>query len=84
VLAQLAMPEFMIPERIRIPYLNKDSEYEVTIIDRPPTCGNLMKKEPAWLNKKIILSGEILNKIGLQLPVMNPESIILLGIKIVS
>ena len=80
-LAQLSMPEFMIPEKIRIPYLKKETNYKVTVIDRPPVCGNLMKKEPAWMDKEISLTGELLEQIGIQLPVMDPESIILLELR---
>ena len=81
--AQLAMPEYMIPERIYIPYLKQDEFYEISIIDMPAVYGNLMKKTPEWTNKNIKLTGEELGKIGLQLPVMDPESIILLELKLV-
>ena len=80
---QLKMPEFMIPERIKIPYLNNNNKYRITVIDKPVETAFIMKKEPDWISKPIELTGELISEIGLQLPVMDPESIYLILLKMV-
>jgi len=74
----LVLPEFQIPEKVRIPYLNNNVEYIVNVLDKPENMSFNMKKTTDWLAKNIELTGEILEKIGIQLPVMDPESIILI------
>jgi len=77
-ICQLVLPEFQIPEKVRIPYLNNNVEYIVNVLDKPENMSFNMKKTTDWLAKNIELTGEILEKIGIQLPVMDPESIILI------
>lgn len=80
-IAQLAMPEFMLPEKLYMNFLDPVKNYEVTVLDRVAKTAGIMKKEPEWLNKKITLKGEHLAKLGLQLPVMYPDSILLIQFK---
>ncbi|CAH8188807.1 hypothetical protein VAEU17_1830001 [Vibrio aestuarianus] len=40
-----------------------------------------MKKQPAWCEHGVKLTGEVLMKVGLQLPVLWPESCLLVGIQ---
>ncbi|MCP4180650.1 MAG: alpha-galactosidase [bacterium] len=80
---QLKMPEFMIPEKVKIPYLNKDKKYRITVIDKPVETAFIMKKEPEWISKPLELTGELISEIGVQLPVMDPESIYLILIEMI-
>ena len=41
--------------------------------------GHTMRVQPAWLHESPVLSGEWLANAGLTLPVMDPESALLLG-----
>jgi len=80
-IAQLAMPEFMLPEKLYLNFLESDKNYEVTVLDRVTPTAGIMKKESEWLNMKIIVKGEHLSKIGIQLPVMYPDSIMIIQLK---
>ncbi|MEI6054490.1 MAG: alpha-galactosidase [Lentisphaerota bacterium] len=80
-IAQLAMPEFMLPEKLYLKFLDPDKKYEVDVIDRITPTAGIMKKEPDWLNERILVNGECLAKLGLQLPVMYPDSILLIRFK---
>jgi alpha-galactosidase len=42
-----------------------------------------MKALPAWWKKDLILNGASLSHAGLQLPILDPESLILLSIQAV-
>jgi alpha-galactosidase len=40
-----------------------------------------MKAMPAWWGQDLILNGASLTKLGLQLPILDPESLLLLAIE---
>lgn len=40
-----------------------------------------MKQRPAWLDKTILLTGDNLREIGLTLPILDPESALILHLK---
>ncbi|GBU09460.1 alpha-galactosidase [Gammaproteobacteria bacterium] len=78
---QLKMHEYALPEPLCLDYLNPMQHYQVEIVDMPKASFQLMKQLPYWIDKKIILSGEILMTIGLALPLIDPESALLIHIK---
>lgn len=75
------MPEFTLPEKLYLNFLELDKNYEVTVLDRVTPTAGIMKKEPEWLNKKITIRGDCISKIGIQLPVMYPDSIMIVHLK---
>lgn len=81
MITQLSLPDFMIPERIKIPYIDKSVKYRIDILDIPESNFNTMKKNVEWPESKITYSGELLIKIGIQLPIMNPESVLFFRLK---
>ncbi|CZF80534.1 Alpha-galactosidase [Grimontia marina] len=53
--------------------------YRVEVIDAPAAFSKTMKHLPVWIEKTQVVSGDQLSQIGLSLPVMDPESAMLLS-----
>lgn len=78
--SQLAMPTYSISGNARIDGFIADKQYKLTILDQPASMrtGGLMKKLPPWMLEGTVLTGEWLSKVGFALPVMDPESALLI------
>lgn len=81
LISQLALPEYALSGNMMIPGLDPATLYRVDVLDMPENLekirSNTMKRYPAWLKKPMVLSGDWLEKAGLALPVLNPETAIL-------
>ncbi|MBE1301485.1 MAG: alpha-galactosidase [Alteromonadaceae bacterium] len=74
---QTAMQKHSVPPLIPLNYLNNDSVYDVNVLVREQDIGYAMKREPAWMRQSTQVGGEWLNQKGLQLPVLYPETALL-------
>ena len=85
LISQLTMPTYSLSGSLRLPGLQADRNYCLTVLEKPARFdGGVMKTQPQWLTQhETILSGEWLAKIGIALPVMDPESAVLLQFKLV-
>lgn len=86
LVAQLAMPDYTLAGVLHIPGLDPAARYRVSLLDHPdirPVLegGHNMRVLPAWMAAPITASGEWLARAGLALPVMDPESAILIGVE---
>ncbi|WP_191601993.1 alpha-galactosidase [Marinomonas algicola] len=84
VYSQLAMPKQAQPLPVRFPGLIAEQTYEITILEHSALGGHLMKTPPSWWGQSLTLNGATLSNIGLQLPIIDPEALILLTIQAVS
>ncbi|TDO95812.1 alpha-galactosidase [Marinomonas balearica] len=82
IYSQLAMPKRVHPDRLRLPALEALSLYRVEVIAHSPMPSHLMQQKPAWWQQKIQLNGASLERVGIQLPVMDPESVLLLRVSV--
>jgi alpha-galactosidase len=78
---QLAMPDHAIPAPIRLHYLDPNKCYQVELIDFPQSSWQLMKRAPEWMKHPMLFNGDALNRIGLTMPVQDPESAMIIHIK---
>lgn len=78
---QLAMPDHALPSPLRISCVDVDAKYHVKLVDMPQTSFQLMKQRPKWLDKTLTLSGDNLKEIGLYLPILDPESALIVHLK---
>ncbi|NOJ13478.1 alpha-galactosidase [Vibrio splendidus] len=78
---QLAMPEYALPSPLRISCVEDNVMYQVKLVDMPKTSFQLMKQRPQWLDKTLTLSGDNLKEIGLTLPILDPESALIVHLK---
>ncbi|MDD1795324.1 alpha-galactosidase [Enterovibrio sp. ZSDZ42] len=81
--AQLAMPKYAQGGRLRLPVLCPDKRYRIDILDAPSAFSSTMKHKPAWMVKPLTFQGDQLIRIGLSLPIMDPESAMLLSFTLV-
>jgi alpha-galactosidase len=84
-IAQLRMPDYSLAGTLRIPGLQPDARYEVTLLDGPEIKtvregGGTMRELPPWLRQPIVVSGDWLMQAGLALPVLTPETAILVAL----
>ncbi|MGK9173646.1 alpha-galactosidase [Yokenella regensburgei] len=82
--SQLAMPDYTLLAPLRLAGLEAQARYRITLLDHPniritDEGGHTMRQLPAWMTVPQIVSGEWLMQAGLALPVLDPESAILVG-----
>lgn len=80
---QLAMPDYANAEPIRFAYLDEEKQYQIEVVDFPQASKALMKKMPSWMEGTHAMSGELLKKVGLTMPIQDPETAMLISIKAV-
>ena len=78
---QLAMPEHALPSPLRISYVDPNARYQLKIVEMPKTSFQLMKQAPKWLDRTLELSGDNLREIGITLPILDPESALIVHLK---
>jgi alpha-galactosidase len=78
---QLTMPDYALPSPLRISYIDSNANYQVELVEMPYASFKLMKQRLKWLDKTLTLSGENLKEIGLTLPILDPESALILHLK---
>lgn len=86
LISQLAMPDRSLPGALRIPGLDTHARYRLHVVDHPDIClvgqgGHTMRKLPDWMFKDVNISGEWLAQAGIQLPVLDPESAMLIALE---
>nr|WP_318384469.1 alpha-galactosidase [uncultured Enterobacter sp.] len=89
IVSQLAMPDYTLLSPLRVPGLLPEARYRISLLDHPNiqltgAGGHTMRKLPAWMTDTQTVSGEWLMQAGMSLPVLDPESAILIGFERVS
>jgi len=81
--AQLTTTEALVPAPLRVPGLTPDGRYVVEHIALPGGSAERGpgRTSPGWLKGGLELTGRELAVLGLQLPVMNPESALLVHLR---
>ena len=80
-IAQNDFPCNMIAGKLRINYLDSSHLYTVKLLNAQENTGYLMKKSVPLCVEELVLSGKIIAEIGIQLPIMHPQSILLMLIE---
>ena len=80
---QLQTDMALTPHPLRLPGLKPDARYRIERVPLPDDKSERgpARAQPAWLRDGIVLSGRHLAAAGLQMPVMNPESALLLHLQ---
>lgn len=84
--SQLTTSTALAPALLRLPGLDSNRQYRLTRIALPDDERERGRgrTEPAWMATGVTLDGATLAAIGVQLPVMNPESAFLLHLQAVA
>lgn len=84
VYSQCLMPKKAQTLPVRLPNLLPEHLYRVDVLEHSPFPDHLMKALPKWWGAPLILNGASLSQVGLQLPILDPESLILFSVQAVS
>ena len=75
---QLTMPDYALPEPVRFQNLQPNHYYHVSLLEFPEPSRQLMKVLPDWMKSKCSIRGDVLQSMGLSLPILDPESALIL------
>ncbi len=75
---QTAMPRYGVPAKLRLCGLNEDANYRINVCLQDKYVTTTMKHVPSWLEEPTVTSAGWLQQGGIQLPVMDPESALLI------
>ncbi|RTL10084.1 MAG: alpha-galactosidase [Neisseriaceae bacterium] len=78
-IVQNDFPYNMIADKLRISYLNPEATYKVKLLNTQENTGYLMKKSVPLCAGELVISGKLIAEIGIQLPIMHPQSILLVS-----
>ncbi|MGL4826529.1 MAG: alpha-galactosidase [Vibrionaceae bacterium] len=84
MVAQLAMPTNSLSGHLRLPGLSPEKTYQISVLDQPDNYTQIVNRQPPWTLEGCQLSGQWCEKIGLALPVLDPETAILIKIEQIS
>lgn len=81
LVAQLAMPTNALSGHLRIPGLDPDTLYQVTVIDQPTNYHDIVNYQPPWTTDGCQLTGRWCQDIGLTMPVLDAETALLVKLE---
>jgi alpha-galactosidase len=77
-LVQLTTPLTAVPDRVRLPGLDPEATYEVTVQAPGDAPARRALADPAWFSGGVRLSGRALAVAGLRAPGLQPQQVLLL------
>jgi alpha-galactosidase len=78
--AQMSSPRSLAVEPLRLPGLDPDRRYRVALAPAPVVHLGAARWQPGWVTDGLVATGRHLEVIGLQPPVMRPETALLIHI----
>ncbi|MGL6259029.1 alpha-galactosidase [Vibrio sp. WXL210] len=78
IVAQLAMPTNALSGHLRIPGLDPEALYQVSLIDRPENYQDIVNYQPPWTVDGCQLTGAWCGDIGLTMPILDAETAVLI------
>ncbi|MEH6454226.1 MAG: hypothetical protein V7782_14440, partial [Psychromonas sp.] len=81
LIAQLKMPTNSLSGHLRIPGLNADALYRISVLDKPSNYDDIVNYQPPWTQSDCVLSGAWCAEIGLTMPILDAESAMLIKLE---
>ncbi|WP_211252098.1 alpha-galactosidase [Vibrio rhizosphaerae] len=81
LVVQLAMPTHALSGSLRIPGLDQQAIYQISILDKPSFYENIVHTQPQWTFSGGKVSGSWCREVGITLPVLDPETAILIKLE---
>jgi alpha-galactosidase len=76
---RLATSPDVVPNRLRLPGLQPDAEYQLTVRDEAGTASGPQRVPPPWWRAgQAVATGAVLERVGLPAPLLNPGQAVLL------
>ncbi|MZI94888.1 alpha-galactosidase [Vibrio sp. CAIM 722] len=82
-ITQLAMSTYSLSGVLRIPGLNEEKLYRIDVLDKPALLDDIVNCQPEWMYQPVEVTGEWLAQVGIAMPLMDPESAVLLAISLI-
>ena len=80
-LAIVASAPSLTPPRLLLPGLDPDLRYRVELVPLPGEREGRARSSPGWTKDGVTLRGDELDRLGLQPPVMHPETAVLIHLQ---
>ncbi|WP_411107166.1 alpha-galactosidase [Vibrio vulnificus] len=77
MIAQLAMPTNSLSGHLRVPGLDPQATYRVTVLDKPSNYDDIVNYQPPWTESGCELSGAWCEEVGLTMPILDAGSAML-------
>ncbi|PMH46078.1 alpha-galactosidase [Vibrio sp. 10N.286.49.B3] len=81
MLAQLAMPTHSLSGHLRIPGLDPQATYRISVLDKPTNYDDIVNYQPPWTKDGCELSGAWCEEVGLTMPILDAESALLIQLE---
>ncbi len=81
---QLTPSATTVPGPVRLPGLDRTKRYRVEVLDEIASAREFGRTRPTWITDRTEIAGDQLVRRGLQMPVLHPESVLLLEVRSVS
>jgi len=79
--AQLEIARHSVPDRLRLPGLNREIRYDIEAVFLADSHPGLAVAQPEWLQTGLNgVTGSMVEEFGLQMPALDPESAVVLRI----
>nr|WP_173425479.1 alpha-galactosidase [Photobacterium angustum] len=78
IISQLTMPTHSLSGCLRIPGLDEQAKYRVSVLDHPSNYDDIVNYQPPWTKLGCELSGEWCKEVGLAMPILDAESAMLI------
>ena len=80
--SQRDMAEFALAAPVKIPGLSAEKSYQLEVLENS-SSDIYMKQCPPWMSEATVMNGALLAQVGLMMPVLQPESALLVKIEAV-
>ncbi|QXO18083.1 alpha-galactosidase [Vibrio ostreae] len=84
LVAQLSMPTHSLSGHLRVPGLDRQAQYRITLLDKPLNYEDIVNYQPPWTINGCELSGAWCEEVGLTMPILDPESAVLIHFQRIS
>jgi alpha-galactosidase len=78
MIAQLAMPTNSLSGHLRVPGLDPNGNYQVSVLDKPSNYDDIVNYQPPWTESGCELTGDWCAEVGLTMPILDAESAMLI------
>jgi alpha-galactosidase len=78
LIAQLTMPTHSLSGHLRVPGLDPTANYRVDVLDKPDNFTTMVNHQVTWALDGCEVSGDWCAVIGLSMPILDPESAMLI------
>lgn len=84
MMAQLTMPTHSLSGHLRVPGLDSNALYRISVLDKPENYDDIVNYQPPWTESGCELSGAWCAEVGLTMPILDAETALLIKFERIS